>query len=31
MGFLGAIALDGGIRAWKEAGHPLETGAAPPA
>ncbi|MEN8182952.1 MAG: MBL fold metallo-hydrolase [Myxococcota bacterium] len=26
MGFLGAIALDGGIRAWKEAGHPLEVG-----
>jgi glyoxylase-like metal-dependent hydrolase (beta-lactamase superfamily II) len=26
MGFTGAIALDGGIRAWKEAGHPLETG-----
>ena len=29
MGFQGAIALDGGIRAWREAGHPLETG--PPA
>ena len=26
MGFSGAIALDGGIRAWKEAGHPLEKG-----
>ena len=26
MGFLGAIALDGGIRAWQEAGHPLERG-----
>lgn len=26
MGFLGAIALDGGIRAWAEAGHPLESG-----
>jgi len=26
MGFPGAIALDGGIRAWREAGHPLETG-----
>jgi glyoxylase-like metal-dependent hydrolase (beta-lactamase superfamily II) len=25
MGFLGAIALDGGIRGWQEAGHPLET------
>lgn len=29
MGFQGAIALDGGIRAWKEAGYPLEAG--PPA
>jgi len=28
MGFRGAIALDGGVRAWKEAGHPLETGPA---
>ena len=26
MGFTGAVALDGGIRAWKEAGHPLESG-----
>jgi glyoxylase-like metal-dependent hydrolase (beta-lactamase superfamily II)/rhodanese-related sulfurtransferase len=26
MGFLGAIALDGGIGAWKQAGHPLEAG-----
>ncbi len=25
MGFLGAIALDGGIKTWKEAGAPLET------
>jgi glyoxylase-like metal-dependent hydrolase (beta-lactamase superfamily II)/rhodanese-related sulfurtransferase len=25
MGFLGAIALDGGIRAWREAGNPLVT------
>ena len=25
MGFLGAIALDGGIRSWREAGNPLET------
>jgi glyoxylase-like metal-dependent hydrolase (beta-lactamase superfamily II)/rhodanese-related sulfurtransferase len=24
MGFRGAIALDGGIRAWKQAGYPLE-------
>jgi glyoxylase-like metal-dependent hydrolase (beta-lactamase superfamily II) len=23
MGFRGAIALDGGMRAWKDAGHPL--------
>jgi glyoxylase-like metal-dependent hydrolase (beta-lactamase superfamily II) len=28
MGFQGAIALDGGIRAWREAGHPIETGPA---
>jgi glyoxylase-like metal-dependent hydrolase (beta-lactamase superfamily II) len=27
MGFLGAIALDGGIRSWKEAGYPLEAAA----
>jgi glyoxylase-like metal-dependent hydrolase (beta-lactamase superfamily II) len=26
MGFLGAVALDGGIRSWREAGHPLEKG-----
>lgn len=25
MGFTGAVALDGGVRAWKEAGHPLES------
>lgn len=29
MGFAGAIALDGGIKAWREAGHPLEKGPAP--
>jgi glyoxylase-like metal-dependent hydrolase (beta-lactamase superfamily II) len=29
MGFHGAIALDGGIRAWKEAGYPLATGPGP--
>lgn len=23
MGFLGAVALDGGMKAWREAGHPL--------
>jgi glyoxylase-like metal-dependent hydrolase (beta-lactamase superfamily II)/rhodanese-related sulfurtransferase len=26
MGFTGAIALDGGVKAWREAGHPLEAG-----
>jgi len=26
MGFRGAIALDGGMRAWRDAGHPLEQG-----
>lgn len=30
MGFLGAVALDGGIRGWREAGHPLEKGAERP-
>ena len=29
MGFLGAIALDGGIDTWKESGYPLETGTSP--
>ena len=24
LGFAGAIALDGGVKAWREAGHPLE-------
>lgn len=27
MGFRRAIALDGGMKAWREAGYPLETGA----
>jgi rhodanese-related sulfurtransferase len=27
MGFSGAVALDGGIKAWREAGYPLETSA----
>jgi rhodanese-related sulfurtransferase len=27
MGFLGALALDGGIREWKAAGYPTESGA----
>jgi glyoxylase-like metal-dependent hydrolase (beta-lactamase superfamily II)/rhodanese-related sulfurtransferase len=26
MGFLGAVALDGGIKAWREAGYPVSTG-----
>jgi rhodanese-related sulfurtransferase len=26
MGFLGAVALDGGIKAWREAGYPLSAG-----
>jgi rhodanese-related sulfurtransferase len=26
MGFSGAVALDGGIKAWREAGYPLEVG-----
>lgn len=30
MGFRGAIALDGGMRAWREAGHPIEKGAPTP-
>jgi len=25
MGYARAVALDGGIRAWREAGYPLET------
>jgi rhodanese-related sulfurtransferase len=29
MGFSGAVALDGGMKAWREAGYPVETG--PPA
>jgi glyoxylase-like metal-dependent hydrolase (beta-lactamase superfamily II)/rhodanese-related sulfurtransferase len=29
MGFLGAVALDGGIKAWREAGYPLEVGQKP--
>ncbi len=26
MGFLGAVALDGGMKAWRGAGYPVETG-----
>jgi rhodanese-related sulfurtransferase len=29
MGYSGAVALDGGIKAWREAGYPLRTGNAP--
>lgn len=29
MGFSGAIALDGGVKAWREAGYPLNSGKAP--
>jgi glyoxylase-like metal-dependent hydrolase (beta-lactamase superfamily II)/rhodanese-related sulfurtransferase len=29
MGFRGAVALDGGMQAWREAGHPLARGASP--
>ena len=31
MGFSGAVALDGGIRTWREAGFPIEKGPPPPA
>ena len=30
MGFQRAVALDGGMQAWREAGYPVEAGAAPP-
>jgi glyoxylase-like metal-dependent hydrolase (beta-lactamase superfamily II)/rhodanese-related sulfurtransferase len=29
LGFQRAVALDGGMKAWREAGYPLRTGAAP--
>jgi glyoxylase-like metal-dependent hydrolase (beta-lactamase superfamily II)/rhodanese-related sulfurtransferase len=29
MGFRGAVALDGGMQAWREAGHPFARGASP--
>lgn len=29
MGYLRAVALDGGMQAWREAGYPLVTGAGP--
>ena len=25
LGYMRAAALDGGVKAWREAGHPLET------
>jgi glyoxylase-like metal-dependent hydrolase (beta-lactamase superfamily II) len=28
MGYVRAVALDGGVRAWREAGYPIETSAA---
>jgi len=31
MGFVGAVALDGGMRAWNEAGFPIEAGKVAPA
>lgn len=30
MGFMGAVALDGGFRSWRESGHPVEAGAPKP-
>jgi rhodanese-related sulfurtransferase len=29
MGFLHAVALDGGMKAWREAGYPLKAGREP--
>jgi rhodanese-related sulfurtransferase len=29
MGFQGAVALDGGMKAWREAGNPTAQGPAP--
>jgi rhodanese-related sulfurtransferase len=29
MGFTGAVALDGGIKAWREAGYPVQSGKQP--
>jgi rhodanese-related sulfurtransferase len=26
MGFQGAVALDGGVKAWREAGYPMSVG-----
>jgi rhodanese-related sulfurtransferase len=28
MGFQRAVALDGGMKAWREAGYPVKTGSA---
>jgi rhodanese-related sulfurtransferase len=29
MGFLGAVALDGGMKAWREAGYNVKAGKDP--
>jgi rhodanese-related sulfurtransferase len=29
MGFQGAVALDGGMKAWREAGYPVKAGKDP--
>ena len=29
MGFQGAVALDGGMKAWREAGYPVKSGKDP--
>ncbi len=29
MGFRGAVALDGGVKAWREAGYPMKPGKEP--
>jgi rhodanese-related sulfurtransferase len=29
MGFQGAVALDGGMKAWREAGYPVKAGKEP--
>jgi rhodanese-related sulfurtransferase len=29
MGFVRAVALDGGMKAWREAGYPLRAGKEP--
>jgi rhodanese-related sulfurtransferase len=29
MGFTRAVALDGGMKAWREAGYPVKSGSEP--